>query len=110
NDLVVFYYAGHGVREGQEFYLLTHGAKENDLKNTAISGTKLRDTFKEVQGHVLLLLDACYSGQAGKALVGAVSDDASRSLADEECAVTLLAAAMSHQKALEAGKHGLFTR
>ncbi len=61
-DLVVLFYAGHGVRKGQEFYLLTHGAKVNDLAKTALSGGKLRDTLGRFPCHVLLLLDACHSG------------------------------------------------
>src|SRR5262249_38269941 len=56
-------------------------------------------------------LDACHSGAAVKGLVGfqPATDDASRQLADEECGVTLMAAAMGYERAQEKGKNGLFT-
>jgi len=57
---------------------------------------------------VLLLLDACHSGAAVKGLVSA-TDDASRKLTDEECGVTLISAAMGHERAQEKDKNGLFT-
>jgi hypothetical protein len=59
---------------------------------------------------VLVLLDACYSGLFGRALEPA-TDEASRQLTDEDCAVTLLAAAMGYEKALErkGASNGLFT-
>jgi WD40 repeat protein len=115
NDLLVVFYAGHGVREKEQFYLFTHGARVNNLAKTALSGEDLRGLLADFPCQVLLLLDACHSGNAGKALRGLepATDDASRELADEECRVALLAAALGNEKALEprAGEqNGLFTQ
>ncbi len=109
-DLLVLFYAGHGDRKEGTFYLLTHGANLNNLKQTALSGDALRQKLADFPCQVLLLLDACHSGQAAKTL-RAATNEASRQLADEECAVTLLAAAMGHERALErkGAKNGLFT-
>ena len=113
-DLVVFFYAGHGVRDGKDFYLLTYDAELKNLAKTALSGEKLRDRLATFPCQVLILLDACHSGAAVRGLVGfkPATDDASRQLADEECGATLLAAAMGYEKALEpaGGKNGLFTQ
>ena len=113
-DLVVFFYAGHGVRDGKDFYLLTYDADLKNLAKTALSGEKLRDRLADFPCQVLILLDACHSGAAVRGLVGfkPATDDASRQLADEECGATLLAAAMGYEKALEPahGKNGLFTQ
>lgn len=113
HDLVVFFYAGHGVRDGKEFYLLTHDANLGQLKDTALSGTRMRQIFGKLPCQVLVLLDACHSGQAG-VVFRSVAEDASRDLADEECSVSLLAAAMGHEHALEPKdpneKNGFFTR
>jgi WD40 repeat protein len=116
-DLVVFFYAGHGVNEKGEFFLLTHGADLKDLPKTALSGSALRSALGDFPCQVLVLLDACHSGKAGEALRNAgygksPTDEASRNLADEECSVTLIAAAMGHQRALQpaGGKHGFFTQ
>jgi uncharacterized caspase-like protein len=110
-DLLVFFYAGHGVRQGKEFYLLTHDANLKNLRRTALSGSQLRERFSDFPCQVLLLLDACHSGSAIRGLLS-MTDDASRQLADEECGVTLVAAALGHEKALEpvGGKNGLFTQ
>jgi len=113
-DLLVFFFAGHGVREKQQFYLVTNDTKLGNLANTALSGEDLRKVFLDCPCQVLVLLDACHSGAGAKALRGfkPATDDASRELTDEECAVTLLAAAMGHEKAWEprGGKNGLFTQ
>jgi WD40 repeat protein len=111
-DLLVFFFAGHGVRKGGEFYLLTSGADVKDLAKTALSGSQLRDRLRGYPCQVLLL-DACHSGAANRALVGLTpaTDAASRRLADAECGVTLMAAAMGYQRALEGGgKNGYFTQ
>jgi WD40 repeat protein len=111
-DLVVFFYAGHGVVEKNEFYLLTHGSDLNALAGTALSGKALWDELADFPCQVLVLLDACHSGESAKVLRQPATDEASRKLADEECSVTLIDAAMGHQRALqpEGGKHGFFTQ
>src|SRR5262249_45264481 len=48
DDLLVFSFAGHGIREGGEFFLLTHDtnpANLKTLKETAISGQDLREAL-----------------------------------------------------------------
>ena len=86
-DLLVFFFAGHGVREGREFFLLTHDADLKKLGKTALSGSQLRQRLADFPCQVLLLFDACHSGSAAKSLV---ADVASRQLADEECGAALV--------------------
>jgi len=109
-DLLVFFFAGHGANEKGEFYLLTHEADPTNLAKTALSGKQLREALADFPCQVLVLLDACHSTNAGRAL-RSPADEASRDLADEECSATLIAAAMGHQRALQppGGKHGYFT-
>jgi len=113
-DLLVFFYSGHGVREKQQFYLLAHDAKLDDLAKTALSGEDLRKLFMDCPCHVLVLLDASYSGEAAKALCGdkPATDDPSRKPTGAKCGVALLAAAMGHEKALDrpGDKNSLFTQ
>lgn len=68
NDELIFYYAGHGgvreVHNAMEGYLMPHDA---DSSNIARRGISLDDINKEVsylpgQSPVLLILDACRSG------------------------------------------------
>jgi WD40 repeat protein len=109
-DLVVVFFGGHGVVHGGEFYLLTREANTEDLKNTALSGKDLKAAFQEMPCSVLLIIDACHS----TAVLGAfkpATDDLTRSMSDDQVAVTVLAAAMGYETAGElGGKHGLFTQ
>ncbi len=116
NDLLVFSFAGHGVREEGEFFLLTHEADVTNakmLQKTAVSGTALRAALADFPCQVLLMLDACHSGALGAgALAGyrPASDEAARALADVDLRVAVMCAALGHEEALEQKGNGLFTK
>jgi hypothetical protein len=102
-DLVVVFFAGHGVKTKDEFYLLPHDAKVDKPENipgSCISGADLRKALA-FPCQVLLLLDACHSGAAGRALGRPATDEVTRTMTDEEVGVVVLAAAMGHEFALE---------
>jgi WD40 repeat protein len=105
-DLLVFSFAGHGVKQGRKFYLLTADADPDKLAETALSGDSLRAALADMPCQVLLLLDACHSA-AG---VRAFSDEATGKLTDDECGVAVLCAAMGAEEAQEKNGHGLFTK
>ena len=109
NDLVVIFFAGHGVKQKDKFYLLPVEAKTAELAKTAISGDELRKALGEFPCQVLLMLDACHSSAGLKNFRPAV-DDITRNLTDDDCGVAVLCAAMAHEKALEIGGNGLFTK
>lgn len=108
NDRVVFYFAGHGVKDKDNFYLLPVEADLTDLATTAISGADLRHALSEFPCQVLLMLDACHATTGIKNFRRAV-DDLTRTLTDDECGVAVMCAAMSHEIAQEKNGHGLFT-
>jgi WD40 repeat protein len=110
-DVVVIFFAGHGMRQDGQLYLLTSESrlegKALDVK-TALSGKGLAKQLGRVKGHVLLLLDACHPGAMAERFRGG-SDDAARAFADDEVGVVVLAATMGKQQALEEkGGNGLF--
>jgi hypothetical protein len=115
-DLVVFFFAGHGMRETvkrdgkdtAEFFLLTHEAIPDQLETTALAGSTLRDKLKDMPCQVLLVLDACHSG-AGIGKFVPITDDLTRSMTDDEAAVTVLAAALPHETAGEEQGNGRLT-
>jgi uncharacterized caspase-like protein len=107
-DLVVVFFAGHGVREKGNFYLLMVNSRTNALAATALSGDALRQALGEFPCQVLLLLDACHAG-AGLKNFRPATDDAARALTDDACGVAVLSAAMGHEKALALPKQGFFT-
>ncbi len=109
NDLVIVFFAGHGVKDKAGFYLLTVEANTQALPKTTLSGGELRKTLGEFPCQVLLMLDACHSGGVAKSFRPVV-DDLTRALTDDECGVAVLSAAMASEQAQEKDGHGLFTK
>jgi uncharacterized caspase-like protein len=116
NDLFVVFFAGHGVKEKDEFYLLTVEAQVGTLDKTALPGKSLSGALGEFPCQVLLLLDACHSagfGEKGKLRqkqLAPATDDATRALTDDDIGVAVMCAAMGSEAALEKEGNGLFTR
>jgi WD40 repeat protein len=116
NDLFVFTFAGHGVRDKDGFFLLSKEADVFKLTETALSGDELRKAVAEFPCQVLLMLDACHSAGFGadqkltKTGLRPATDDATRMLTDDDVGVAVMCAAMGTEKAIEKEKHGLFTQ
>jgi WD40 repeat protein len=108
-DLVVVTFAGHGVKEGGDFYLLPVDADTTKLERTALSGKELRRQLAEVHCPVLLILDACHSAAGVKGFKPA-TDDAARTLTGDDCGVAVFCAAMGHEEAQAQQGGSLFTR
>jgi WD40 repeat protein len=67
-DGLLIYYAGHGTAIGQHFYLLPHdfvAGNEAQVKASSISDLELNEVLERVDaGKLLMVIDACQSGQA----------------------------------------------
>lgn len=124
-DAVIIYFAGHGTAQGQRFYLLPHdlgytgnrgSLDENGLKTIlshSISDLELEDAVEGLAGSLLMVIDACNSGQALEAEEKRRGPMNSKGLAQlaYEKGMYILTAAQSYQAALEAAQlgHGLLT-
>jgi WD40 repeat protein len=115
-DLVIVFFACHGVKHKKEYYLLTHEADTENLDKTCLSGDALRKTLAEYKCQVLLMLDACHSAGFGegkklsKLGMKPATDDVARDLTEDDYGVAVMCAAMGHEKAEGKGGHGLFTQ
>jgi WD40 repeat protein len=115
-DLVIVFFAGHGAKEKDRFYLLTHDVKVNNLAGTALAGKQLQSALKKMPCQVLLVMDACHSGAFGaKGTLAAqglrpATDEATRLLTDDEVGIAVMCAAMGYETAAERNGNGLFTR
>ncbi|MEO6391422.1 MAG: caspase family protein [Pyrinomonadaceae bacterium] len=125
-DGVIIYFAGHGVASGNRFYLVAHdlgydGSRtdldEAGLQKILAHGISDEELQKAVEGidagQLLLVIDACNSGQALEAEEKRHGPMNSKGLAQlaYEKGMYILTAAQSYQAALEASKlgHGYLT-
>jgi WD40 repeat protein/uncharacterized caspase-like protein len=125
-DTVVIYYAGHGTAQSQRFYLIPHdlgytGDRTklteqglNSILSHSISDLELESAVEDLDaGHLLLIIDACNSGQALEAEEKRRGPMNSKGLAQlaYEKGMYILTAAQSFQAALEAAHlgHGYLT-
>ncbi len=125
-DTVIIYYAGHGTAQAQRFYLIPHdlgytGDRTklteqglNTILTHSISDEEIEEAVEGIDaGHMLLIIDACNSGQALEAEEKRRGPMNSKGLAQlaYEKGMYILTAAQSFQAALEAAQlgHGLLT-
>jgi WD40 repeat protein/uncharacterized caspase-like protein len=125
-DAVIIYFAGHGTAQGQRFYLIPHDLgyaggrgelNESGLKTIlshSISDLELEESVEGLAaGSLLMVIDACNSGQALEAEEKRRGPMNSKGLAQlaYEKGMYILTAAQSYQAALEAAQfgHGLLT-
>ncbi len=125
-DAVFIYFAGHGTAQGPRFYLIPHdigyaGGREavdaealKTILEHGISDIELEQALEKVDaGRLLLVIDACNSGQALEAEEKRRGPMNSKGLAQlaYEKGMYVLAAAQGYQAALEVAElgHGLLT-
>ena len=125
-DTVIIYFAGHGTAQAQRFYLIPRDLGYTGARNRlneqgletilshSISDLELEEAVEGLDAnHLLLIIDACNSGQALEAEEKRRGPMNSKGLAQlaYEKGMYILTAAQSYQAALEAAQlgHGLLT-
>lgn len=125
-DAVIIYFSGHGAARQNQFYIIPHdlgyaGARMSldaaglqQLLTHSISDSELQLAFEQIDaGQMLLVIDACNSGQALEADEKRRGPMNSRGLAQlaYEKGMYVLTAAQGYQAALEASRlgHGYLT-
>jgi WD40 repeat protein len=116
-DVLILYFAGHGIVVGKEWYFLPYETKleptPEQVAKYGVTGSELSDIFKNSKiQHILLMVDACYAGAGLDAFSKLengqryLSRQLSRSLG-----ITVITAAAKNQEATELENlgHGLFT-
>jgi uncharacterized caspase-like protein len=64
SDTLVFSFAGHGIAENGDLFLVTSDVDYGDLKNTALNWSDLEAAFAQSPARIVVFLDACHSGSA----------------------------------------------
>jgi formylglycine-generating enzyme required for sulfatase activity/uncharacterized caspase-like protein len=115
DDLILIYYSGHGVlaENTGKLYLSANNTIFDRPASTALAIARIREIMdiKSSRKKVILILDCCYSGDAGKdfACKGGTDAELAQELAEQAKGIYLLAAAGS-TVAVEGESHGLFTK
>lgn len=125
-DTVIVFFSGHGLTDGERFYLVPHdlgsdgqpGAVDTAVAATIASRSVSNDDLERALERIpsaatILVIDACYSGQALESRerrVGPMNTKGLAQLAYEK-GMYVLTAAQGYQVALETGRlgHGLLT-
>ena len=125
-DALIIYFAGHGTAQQNRFYLIPHDlgydgprkypdeAGLRSILRHSISDRELEEVFEKIDaGQLLLVIEACNSGQALEAKEKRRGPMNSKGLAQlaYEKGMYILTAAQSYQAALEADRlgHGFLT-
>lgn len=125
-DALIIYFAGHGIADNDRFYLIPHdmgyeGSRSRldnvglqQILSRGISDQELEAAVEGIDaGRLLMVIDACNSGQALESKEKRLGPMNSKGLAQlaYEKGMYILTAAQSYQAALEAEKlgHGFLT-
>lgn len=61
-DTVLFYFAGHGAKEGENGYLLLSDSSARDYGATALDLREINKLLRDKKINGIIILDACHSG------------------------------------------------
>lgn len=118
-DVLVIYFAGHGIAIDKEWYFLPYETKlkptHKQIAEAGITASELSNIFKDSKiQHIMLMVDSCYSGAGVDVIKFKKQQDSQRHFArnmSRTLGITIIAAAAKDQVANELGSlgHGLFT-
>ncbi len=117
NDVLVFYYAGHGTVVENRFFFVPHETSRlfdlKSLEETAISAEEMQQRLQSIKAlKQIIIMDACQSGGSVELLAqrGAVEEKAIAQLS-RSAGIHVMASAGSNQYASEFADlgHGVFT-
>lgn len=115
DDLVIVYFAGHGVNDPKSpdnYYLLTYDSRLNDLGGTAVRMRELQESFGNyLKANLVALVDSCHSGGVGKAITNMTNARWQRAGFGEHRAIITASqiGESSREDQRWGGGHGVFT-
>jgi len=114
DDTVVFFFAGHGLDAAKDdspsqLVLALTSTDLDNLQTTALPWSKIASAISGARGKVVVILDACQAGLAGKESFATNDDLADLLLTRSSAPIILLAASKGRQSSGETPMGGRFT-
>jgi hypothetical protein len=112
DDTLIFFFAGHGVDGAQVdqpnagLVLTTNRTMVSDLANTSVPWTVLAGLLNASKGTVVVVLDACQSGIAGREAFSTNDDVVSALFTKSGAPLVVLAASKGRQQSQEVANGG----
>jgi WD40 repeat protein len=108
-DTFILFFAGHGIMDGHQYYLVTHDYDGKIQPNSMISTNELLEQSKNVPALTqLLILDSCYAGGVDYIVRGLY--DSRMSVLAKKMGLHIFASASDLEKALDSYEgNGLFS-
>ncbi|MFI6416977.1 caspase family protein [Streptomyces sp. NPDC050842] len=101
SDVVLLYFAGHGVHSVDRHYLLFSDTERGLWDGTALASEDFgRPLVRSAVGHLLIVLDTCFAG-AGTADITSLAASLARTRSPEPAGRWLMAAARGKERATE---------
>ena len=108
DDLLLFYYSGHGDEENSESYLVTRDGRKLVLSDTAVSISRVKEIMEQAPARAkVIVLDACHSGaDVGGKGPQPMSAEFIRRVFEEAEGLAILASCKQGQLSYEWRAHG----
>ena len=111
-DVCIFFYAGHGYRDEKDrFYFMNYGSSTSKLYN-CFSSNDFRQAVEDINGKLIVFVDACYSGALMGGNRSAASNHFVEQLRRTKNGMVMYASSASDSKSKENEdwKNGAFTK
>lgn len=111
-DVCIFFYAGHGYRDEKDrFYFMNYGSSTSKLYN-CFSSNDFRQAVEDINGKLIVFVDACYSGALMGGNRSAASNHFVEQLRRTKNGMVMYASSASDTKSKENEdwKNGAFTK
>jgi Caspase domain len=108
DDLLLFYYSGHGDVEGDESYLVCRDGWADSLENTALSFSRVKQIMQKAPArNKVIILDACHTGaQIGSKGKVRMSPAFIRHVFEQAEGIAILSSCTQNQISYESSKRG----
>lgn len=110
DDLLLFYFSGHGINEAGRDYLLPIGARPRDVSTLGIRVKDLVKSLKDIGcDNTLMFIDACREAVQGTKGTAAIGEDSNKVVSESGIVAFFSCDSRERSYEIDPLKHGSFT-